>query len=138
MLKKIDHIGVAVKDLKEIEQTLKEAFDLSPEFTEEVKDQLVDVLGYNIGDSTIEYLAAKSDNSPIAKFIEKRGPGLHHIAYRVENLEQTLLHLKNKGFQLIDEQPRNGADGKKIAFIHPKSSNGILIELCEVVKNSYK
>ena len=133
MLKQIDHIGIAVKDLKEIQQTLADAFNLTPTFSEEVKDQLVDVLGYNVGESTIEYLAPMSDNSPIAKFIEKRGAGLHHIAYRVENLEQTLKHLKDNNFQLIDETPRDGAAGKKIAFIHPKSSNGILIELCEII-----
>lgn len=132
MLKQIDHIGIAVKDLKEIEKTLHDAFDLAPAFKEEVKDQLVDVLGYFVGDSTIEYLAPTSDNSPIAKFIAKRGSGLHHIAYRVENLTAALGLLKNKGFQLIDETPRSGADGKRIAFIHPKSSNGILIELCEI------
>lgn len=135
MLKQIDHIGIAVNDLKEIEETLTEAFNLFPAFSEEVEDQLVNVLGYNVGESTIEYLAPTSDNSPVAKFIAKRGAGLHHIAYRVDNLTQTLEHLKDKGFRLIDEKPRNGADGKRIAFIHPKSSNGILIELCEVTKS---
>lgn len=134
MLKQIDHIGIAVNDLKEIEQTLSAAFNLSPAFSEVVSDQLVDVLGYHVGSSTIEYLSPTSAESPIAKFIENRGPGLHHIAYRVENLSETLQHLKNKDFKLIDETARDGADGKKIAFIHPKSSNGILIELCEVPK----
>jgi len=132
MLKKIDHIGIAVKDLHEIQQTLSDAFDLEPEFSEEVKDQMVNVLGYHVGESTIEYLAPSSSESPIARFIEKKGSGLHHIAYRVDDLQKTLDHLKKKGFRLIDENPRDGAEGKRIAFVHPKSSNGILIELCEV------
>jgi methylmalonyl-CoA/ethylmalonyl-CoA epimerase len=134
MLKKIDHIGIAVKDLDEIQQTLSDAFDLKPEFSEEVKEQMVKVLGYHVGESTIEYLAPSSNESPIAKFIAKKGSGLHHIAYQVEDLQKTLDHLKQKGFRLIDENPREGAEGKNIAFIHPKSSNGILIELCEVKK----
>ena len=132
MLKQIDHIGIAVEDLKAVQETLKAAFDLKPAFNEEVLDQMVKVIGYHVGESTIEYLEATSPESPIARYIEKKGSGLHHIAYRVENLSETLQQLKNKGFRLIDEQPRDGAEGKRIAFIHPKSSNGILIELCEV------
>jgi len=131
MLEKIDHIGIAVKDLGEIQKTMVDAFDLSPDFTEQIKDQMVNVLGYKVGDSIIEYLAPSSDDSPISKYLEKHGSGLHHIAYRVVNLETSLKNLKKKGFKLIDEVPRDGADGKRIAFIHPKSSNGILIELCE-------
>ena len=133
MLKQIDHIGIAVDDLKAVEETLQAAFDLKPAFSEDVQDQLVKVIGYNIGGSTIEYLVATSPESPIARYIAKKGPGIHHIAYRVENLSETLQQLKNKGFNLIDEQPREGAEGKRIAFVHPKSTNGILIELCEIV-----
>ena len=133
MLKQIDHIGIAVSDLKEVLETLQAAFDLQPAFNEEVNDQMVRVLGFHVGDSTIEYLEATSPDSPIARYIEKKGPGLHHIAYRVENLAQALQELSNKGIRLIDTQPRVGADGKRIAFIHPQSTNGILIELCEVV-----
>lgn len=132
MLKKIDHIGIAVPNLDEIKQTLAEAFEITPEFEEEVPDQNVKTLGYHIGDSTIEYLQPTCTESPIAKFLEKKGAGIHHIAYRVVNLKQTLIILQKKGFQLIDEMPRYGAAGKKIAFIHPKSTNGILIELCEL------
>jgi len=134
MLKKIDHIGIAVSDLEEVQQTLQDAFDLSPAFRENVADQMVKVLGYHVGESTIEYLQATSPDSPIARYIEKKGAGLHHIAYRVENLSETLLRLKNKGYRLINEQPRSGAEGKRIAFVHPKSSNGILIELCEIAQ----
>jgi len=134
MLKQIDHIGIAVQDLQEVQETLNEAFDLQPAFTEEVQDQMVKVIGYHVGESTIEYLEATSPESPIARYINKRGSGLHHIAYRVENLPEALQRLKNKGFKLIDEKPRDGAEGKRIAFIHPKSSNGILIELCEITE----
>ena len=131
MLEKIDHIGIAVPNLDEIKKTLFEAFDLLPEFEEEIKDQKVKVAGYHVGESTIEYLQPVAADSPIAKFLDKKGTGIHHIAYRVENLAYTLKRLQKKGFQLIDELPRSGAEGKKIAFIHPKSTNGILIELCQ-------
>lgn len=133
MLKQIDHIGIAVSDLKAVQETLQAAFNQKPLFEEDVPDQMVKILGYHIGESTIEYLEATSPESPIARYIAKHGPGLHHIAYRVENLSERLIQLKNKGFRLIDEKPRLGAEGKHIAFVHPKSTNGILIELCEVV-----
>ncbi len=131
MLKKIDHIGIAVQDLQEIKKTLSDAFEILPEFEEEVSDQKVKVIGYQIGESIVEYLQPTSPDSPIARFLDKKGTSIHHIAYRVDNLAVTLQKLQDKGFQLIDTLPRLGAEGKKIAFIHPKSTNGILIELCE-------
>ena len=131
MLKKIDHIGIAVQDLQEIKKTLSDAFEILPEFEEEVSDQKVKVIGYQIGESIVEYLQPTSPDSPIARFLDKKGTGIHHIAYRVDNLAVTLQKLQDKGFQLIDTLPRLGAEGKNIAFIHPKSTNGILIELCE-------
>ncbi len=129
--KKVDHIGIAVPNLEEIKNTLSDAFELLPEFEEIVTDQKVKVVGYHIGDSTIEYLQPTSHDSPIARFLDKKGTGIHHIAYRVDNLADTLKRLQDKGFRLIDKFPRDGVEGKKIAFIHPKSTNGILIELCE-------
>jgi methylmalonyl-CoA/ethylmalonyl-CoA epimerase len=131
MLKKIDHIGIAVPDLNEVKNMLSEAFDLFPQFEEEVSDQKVKAIGYHIGESTIEYLQPTSPDSPITKYLEKKGSGIHHIAYRVDNLPKVLDRLQEKGFQLIDKIPRKGAEGKIIAFVHPKSTNGILIELCE-------
>lgn len=131
MLNKIDHIGIAVEDLNEAIETYKIIFGIKPDFVETVIDQKVKTAIFNIGESTIEFLQATDSDSPVAKYMKKKGAGIHHIAYRVENLQQTLDDLKKKNIQLIDEQPRNGADGKKIAFIHPKSTNGILIELCE-------
>jgi methylmalonyl-CoA/ethylmalonyl-CoA epimerase len=135
MLKQIDHIGIAVNDLKEVQETMRIAFNLTPAFNEVIQDQMVKVLGYHVGESTIEYLEATSSESPVSRYIEKKGSGLHHIAYRVENLSEALQQLKNKGFRLIDEQPREGAEGKRIAFVHPKNTNGILIELCELTSN---
>jgi methylmalonyl-CoA/ethylmalonyl-CoA epimerase len=131
MLKKIDHIGIAVQDLEEIKNTLSEAFGLLPKFEEDIADQRIKVLGYHVGESTIEYLQPTAPDSPIARFLNKKDSDIHHIAYQVENLIETLHRLQNKGFQLIDKFPRDGAEGKKIAFVHPKSTNGILIELCE-------
>ena len=131
MLTKIDHIGIAVEDLNEAIETYKLIFGINPVFVEIVEEQKVKTAGFKVGDLTVEFLQAIESDSPVAKYVAKKGSGIHHIAYRVENLQQTLDELKKKNIRLIDEQPRNGAEGKKIAFIHPKSTNGILIELCE-------
>ncbi len=131
MLKKIDHIGIAVEDLDNAIQTYNTIFNIKPSFIETVEEQRVKTAGFTVGESTVELLQATDEESPIAKFISKKGAGIHHIAYRVENLEKTLNELKEKKIRLIDEKPRQGADGKKIAFIHPKSTGGVLIELCE-------
>jgi len=132
MLDKVDHIGIAVSDLKQVMETYRIAFGLEPDFTEEVKDQKVSVAGYSVGGSTIEYVEPTQSDSPIAKFLEKKGNGIHHMAFRVTDLAGKLIELKQKGMRLIDETPRDGAEGKKIAFLHPKSTDGILIELCEI------
>jgi methylmalonyl-CoA/ethylmalonyl-CoA epimerase len=132
MLEDIDHIGIAVSDLDKVIKTFEDGFGLEPNFCEEVADQKVRIAGYHIGDSLIEYLEPTTTDSSIARFLEKRNNSIHHIAFRVKNLEQSLKTLKKKRFQLIDEEPRIGVDGKRIAFIHPASCNGILIELCEV------
>ena len=131
MLQKIDHIGIAVKDLKETLENYKNLFGLEPSFVETVEDQGVRTAGFSLGESTVEFLEPTAEDSPIAKFINQRGAGIHHIAYRVENLEEVLEELEKKNVKLIDKKPRMGAEGKKIAFIHPKSTGGILIELCE-------
>jgi methylmalonyl-CoA/ethylmalonyl-CoA epimerase len=131
MLDKIDHIGIAVTDLDQVRATMLKAFGLQPSFEEEVSDQKLKIIGYKIGESNIEYFEPSAPDSPIAKFLEKRGNAIHHIAYCVKNLAQTLEKLKVNGFIPIDEQPREGAEGKKIAFLHPKDFNGVLIELCQ-------
>ena len=131
ILKNIDHIGIAVKDLQEVIESLKNGFGLEPSFNEEVNDQKVRIAGYPVGESTIEYFEPLSADSPITRFLETRGNAIHHIAFRVSDLRKTLAELKQKGFQLIDEEPRRGANDSLIAFVHPASLNGILIELCE-------
>ena len=131
MLTELDHIGIAVNSLESVCKTLQDGLGLSPQFEEKVADQNVRVAGFKIGQSVIEYLEPLSSDSPNSRFLEKRGNGLHHLAFRVVNLNKSLNSLKEKGYRLIDEKPRKGGDGKKIAFLHPSSFNGILIELCE-------
>lgn len=130
MIKKLSHIGIAVKDLDEAIK-MYEKLGLTLETTEEVPSQKLKVAFFKIGDTRIELLAATSEDSPIAKFIEKRGEGVQHIAFGVDDLEAELKDKAEKGFQLIDEVPRPGAHGAKIAFLHPRSTKGVLIELCK-------
>ena len=131
MIKKIDHIGVAVKDLNEGIRFYRENLGLAIERIEEVKEQKVKFAFIPLGESIIELLQSTDPNGPIAKFIEKRGEGIHHIALEVDDVEGFLQKLKERGVQLIDEKPRIGAHGMKIAFLHPRSANGVLLELCE-------
>ncbi len=131
MLKKIDHIGIAVKNLEETKKQYQEMFGISSIGAEEVKEQKVKVVSFKVGESTIEFLEATAEDSPVAKFIEKKGEGVHHLAFSVENIEEILKDMEGKGISLIDKVPRRGAHNKKIAFLHPRSTGGILIELCE-------
>jgi methylmalonyl-CoA/ethylmalonyl-CoA epimerase len=131
MIKEVDHIGIAVKNLDSVIKTLKDTLGLHPNFEENISDQKVRVAGFNIGQSVLEYIEPTTVDSPISKFLEKRGNGIHHIALRVNNLNETLETLRNKGYHLIDDMAKVGARGKKIAFLHPASFDGILIELCE-------
>ena len=131
MLNKIDHIGVAVQSVDKVKHLFKILFDLNPEFEEIVTDQKVKVVGFKIGESNLEFLEPLDETSPISKYLEKRGEGLHHIALNVENIEDILEQFKSHQLKLIDEKPRTGAEGKKIAFVHPKSFNGILLELSQ-------
>ncbi|NJD99778.1 methylmalonyl-CoA epimerase [Thermococcus sp. LS1] len=130
MIKKIDHVGIAVKNLEEAIK-IWEGFGLKVEEIEEVPDQKVRTAIIHVGESRIELLEPTAEDSPIAKFIAKRSEGIHHIALGVENIEEHLAKLKEAGYRLIDEQPRIGAGGAKIAFIHPKAVTGVLLELCE-------
>ena len=131
MLNKIDHIGVAVQSVEKVKHLFKTLFNLKPEFEEIVTDQKVKVVGFKIGESNLEFLEPVDETSPISKYLEKRGEGLHHIALNVEDIEDILEQFKSHQLQLIDEKPRTGAEGKKIAFVHPKSFNGILLELSQ-------
>lgn len=131
MLKKVEHIGIAVKDLK-ASNLLFEALLGVPHYkTEAVVSEGVTTSFFDVGTHKIELLEPTHPNSPIAKFITKKGEGVHHIAFEVENLEVELARLKAEGFELIHETPKEGADNKKIAFLHPKTTNGVLIELCQ-------
>lgn len=127
---KIDHIGIAVKNLAESSK-LYEMLGIPPAGVEEVPEQKVRVSFFPVGDSEIELLESTSPDGPIAKYIEKNGEGIQHMALRVDHLEAALAELKANGMRLIDEKPRYGAGGAKIAFVHPKSTGGILLELSE-------
>lgn len=128
---KIDHIGIAVKDLEEAKKIYTELLGLEVHGEEIVEEQKVKVVFIPVGDSEVELLESTDPEGPIAKFIEKNGEGIQHIAFRVDDIEKALEELKQKGVRLIDEKPRYGAGGAKIAFIHPKATKGVLIELCE-------
>lgn len=128
---KLDHIGIAVKDLEESLKFYRDALGIQLEGIEVVKEQKVTTAFLPVGESHIELLEATDSDSPISKFIEKRGEGIHHIAIKVENIEEHLQRLDEKEVRLIDREPKQGANNKKIAFIHPKSTSGVLLELCE-------
>jgi len=131
MVKKIDHIGIAVKSIEEAKHLFENMLNLKIIGEEFIEEQKVKVAFIPLGDSELELLESTLPDGPIARFIEKKGEGIQHIAFKVDNLERILSELKEKGIRLIDEKPRYGAGGAKIAFLHPKSTNGILIELCE-------
>jgi len=131
MVKKVDHIGIAVKSLDEALNFYENTLGIKCVETEVVEEQKVKVAFLPIGDTEVELLESTEEDGPIAKFIEKRGEGIQHIAYRVDDIEEAIADLKAKGIRMIDEKPRYGAGGAKIAFLHPKSTFGVLIELCE-------
>ncbi|RLF77487.1 methylmalonyl-CoA epimerase [Thermococci archaeon] len=130
MIKRIDHVGIAIKNLDEAIKVW-ESLGLNVEEIEEVPEQKVRTAIFHVGESRIELLEGTSEDSPISKFITKRGEGIHHIALGVDDIEEHLKKLEEQGFRLINKQPRNGAGGAKIAFVHPKSVNGVLLELCQ-------
>ena len=128
---KIDHIGIAVKSLSDAAKIYEQALGLAASGVDEVEDQGVRVAMLNIGESRFELLEPTRDDSPIQKFMSKRGEGLHHIAVEVANIDQALANLKAAGVRLIDETPRRGAHNTKIVFIHPSSTHGVLLELVQ-------
>jgi methylmalonyl-CoA/ethylmalonyl-CoA epimerase len=128
---KIDHLGIAVNSIDDGKNFWKDILGLEFEGTETVKEQKVNTGFFPVGESEVELLESTSPDGPIAKYLEKRGEGIQHIAFRVPNLEEALQELKEKGVRLIDEKPRHGAGGAKIAFLHPKATGGVLVELCE-------
>ena len=130
-VKKIDHIGIAVKNLDETMKFYADALGLKTVATEVVEDQKVRIAFIPVGDSEVELIESTSPDGPVAKFIESRGEGLQHIAFRVDNIEEALQELKSKGIRLIDEKPRKGGGEAMIAFVHPKATNGVLVEITQ-------
>ncbi|MGB3344724.1 MAG: methylmalonyl-CoA epimerase [Aequorivita sp.] len=135
---KIEHIGIAVKNLAEANKIYEALLGKPPYKSEKVESEGVETSFFECGESKIELLEATNSDSPIAKFIERRGEGIHHIAFAVDDIEAEMQRLKNEGFILISETPKKGADNKLVAFLHPKSTHGVLIELCQERKNSKK
>jgi len=133
-MKKIEHIGIAVKDLEISNKVFAALFGKAHYKIEIVESEGVITSFFESGPNKIELLQALNEESPIARFIEKKGEGIHHIAFSVDDIEKELQRLKNEGFELIHKTPKNGADNKLIAFLHPKSTNGVLIELCQEIQ----
>ena len=127
----IDHIGIAVNSIEEGRKFFTDILGLKLQKTETIEEQKVKTGFFPITDSELELLESTSPDGPVAKYIASRGEGVQHIAFRVENIDEALKELKEKGVRLIDQEPRKGAGGARIAFIHPKESHGILVELCE-------
>ncbi len=129
-MRKIEHIGIAVKDLNAANEIFAALFDEEHYKVEAVASEGVSTSFFKVGPNKIELLEGTNPDSPISKFIEKRGEGIHHIAFDVEDIEAEIARLQAKGFTVLNENPKEGADGKVVAFLHPKSSNGVLVELC--------
>lgn len=128
---KIDHLGIAVNSIEDGKNFWSDVLGLEFEGAETVEEQKVNTAFFPVGESEVELLESTAPDGPVAKFIEKRGQGFQHIAFRVANIDEALEELKEKNIQLIDQKPRIGAGGARIAFLHPKATGGILVELCE-------
>lgn len=126
----IEHIGIAVKNLEESIKYYEDVLGMKCYAVEEVEEQKVKTAFFKVGDTKIELLESTDPEGPIGKFVEKKGPGVHHIAFAVDDVQEALLDVQAKGVNLIDKQPRNGAENLKIGFLHPKSTGGVLTELC--------
>lgn len=133
MINKIEHIGIAVKSLKDSNKLFESLFGKSHYKIESVESESVNTSFFKLGESKIELLEATNDDGPIAKFIAKKGEGIHHIAFDVDDIEAEIERLKKEGFIVLNEKPKIGADNKLVAFMHPKSTNGVLIELCQEI-----
>ena len=131
MINKIEHIGIAVKDIKASNVLFEKLFGESHYKIEDVESEGVKTSFFKIGNNKIELLEATNEDSPIAKFINNKGEGIHHIAFNVDDIESEIKRLQSEGFVVINEKPKKGADNKLVVFLHPKSTNGVLIELCQ-------
>lgn len=133
-MQKIEHIGIAVKRLENSNALFEKLLGKEHYKIEAVLSENVNTSFFKIGESKIELLEATSENSPISKFIEKRGEGIHHIAFEVADIEKEMERLENEGFRLLNSKPKKGADNKLVCFVHPKSANGVLVELCQEIR----
>jgi methylmalonyl-CoA/ethylmalonyl-CoA epimerase len=131
MFLKVEHIGIAVKAFGNAQPLFERLFGKEAYKMEQVASEGVNTLFFQLGETKIELLEATNPNSPIAKFIDKRGEGIHHIAYEVADIHAEMARLRQEGFELLNEQPKDGADNKLVAFLHPKSTNGVLVEICQ-------
>lgn len=134
MFKNVEHIGIAVKDLNASISLFEQLLNVKSYKTEAVESENVSTAFFQTGETKIELVASSSPDGTIAKYIEKKGEGIHHIAFEVENIESEMARLKESGFVLLNEQPKKGADNKLVCFLHPKSTNSVLIELCQEIK----
>lgn len=132
-MKKIEHIGIAVKDLHTANELYSKLLGASHYKTEEVASEGVRTSFFKVGSSKIELLEATSVESPIARFLEKRGEGIHHVAFKVDNIIEEMERLTSEGFILLNDKPKVGADNKLVAFVHPKTASGVLVELCQEI-----
>ena len=133
MMLKIEHIGIAVKNIDKSNSLFKGVFGEPHYKMEEVESEGVKTSFFKVGNNKIELLEATNKDSPIAKFIDKKGEGIHHIAFEVDDIEAEVKRLKKEGFKILNKKPKKGADNKRIVFLHPKSTNGVLIELCQEI-----
>lgn len=133
-MNKIEHIGIAVKDLESSNKLYKKLLGVEHYKIEEVKTEGVKTSFFQVGENKIELLEASEKDSTIAKFLEKRGEGIHHVAYAVDNIIEEMERLKKEGFILLNDTPKKGADNKLVAFVHPKSTGGVLVELCQEIE----
>ncbi len=134
-MKNIEHIGIAVKDIEKSNQLFTSLLGKSHYKIEEVASEGVKTSFFDMGTHKVELLEATNSESPIAKFIEKKGEGIHHIAFAVDDIESEINRLEKEGFTILNKTPKKGADNKWVAFLHPKSTNGVLIELCQEIEN---
>ncbi len=133
-MEKIEHIGIAVKDLATANETYRKLLGVQHYKTEAVISEKVTTSFFRIGDNKIELLESSDPDGVIARFIEKKGEGIHHVAYAVDNILEEMRRLKSEGFVLLNEEPKRGADNKLVCFVHPKNTHGVLMELCEEIK----
>ncbi len=134
-MKKIEHLGIAVKNMGDSNALFEKLLGVAPYKQEEVVSEGVNTSFFQNGPNKIELLASTNPNGPIAKFLEKKGEGIHHVAFEVEDIVAEMARLKSEGFTLLNEKPKKGADNKWVAFVHPKTANGVLVELCQEIPN---